>query len=343
MLRELIADRPGHPVWRTYELSSLQPDQIRIRSLFSAVKHGTELRGFRGDSADATDRWDGRLRLHRRGERQENIFPMALGNMCLGEVIETGSAVSRFRIGDRVFGHLPLKEIHTVPESRVQIAPEGVSPQTLMYWDPADFAVGAARDGQVRLGDRVAVFGLGAIGQVALQIARVAGARWVVAVDPIERRRQAALRHGADQAFDPKQIDAGVAIKEASDGIGVDVAMETSGSSAALYDALRSARYQGTVVSTAYYVGPAHGLYLEGEWHRNRVRIVSSRANSEPLPDYGWTFDRIRSESLALLVEGRLQVDDLIDPIVPFDRALEAYQHINTHPEDSIKLGVDHG
>jgi threonine dehydrogenase-like Zn-dependent dehydrogenase len=211
-----------------------------------------------------------------------------------------------------------------------------------MYWDPASFAVGGVRDGHVRLGDRVAVFGLGAIGQMAVQLARLCGARWVVAVDPIERRRSAAARHGADVALDPRETDVGLELKRLTDTVGVDVALETSGSSEALYDALRSIRYQGTIVSTAYYTGPMEGLLFSGEWHRNRAHVVSSRACSEPLPDYGWDFRRIEEEALALLVEGRLQADDLIDPIVPFARVAEAYQEINEHPERSIKLGIEH-
>ena len=71
----------------------------------------------------------------------------------------------------------------------------------------------------------------------------------------------------------------------------MDVAFETSGSYAALEDALRATRYRGTVVSTAYYAG-RQGLHLAGEWHRNRIRIISSRANSEPLQDYGWDYAR---------------------------------------------------
>jgi len=43
-----------------------------------------------------------------------------------------------------------------------------------------------------------------------------------------------------------------------------------------------------------------------------------------------------------LLDEGRLQADDLVDPIVPFTRAADAYHEINEHPERSIKLGIDH-
>ena len=185
------------------------------------------------------------------------------------------------------------------------------------------------------------VFGLGAIGQMVVQAARLAGARWVAVSDPIAMRRDAAARHGADLVLDPTQADAGQEIKLQTEKIGVDIAFETSGSYAALEDALRATCYQGTVVSTAYY-HPTGGLSLAGEWHRNRIQIVSSRACSEPLPQYGWDFARIRTESLALLVEGRLAADDLISPIVPLAQAAEAYQEIDAHPERSIKLGIDH-
>ena len=45
---------------------------------------------------------------------------------------------------------------------------------------------------------------------------------------------------------------------------------------------------------------------------------------------------------VALLEEGRLQAEDLVDPVVPMARAAEAYLEMNRHPERSIKLGIDH-
>ena len=186
---ELIADRPGHAILSEYEELALEPYQVRIKSLFSSVKHGTELRGFRADTPDASDRWDGELTLHRRGESAGDALLRKLGNMCLGVVTEVGGEVETLRVDDRVFGHMPIRETHTKAASSVKKAPEGVSAQALMYWDPADFAVGAVRDGPVRLGDRVAVFGLGAIGLMVAQAARICGAKWVAIVDPIERRR----------------------------------------------------------------------------------------------------------------------------------------------------------
>ena len=335
---ELIADRPGHAILSEYEELALEPYQVRIKSLFSSVKHGTELRGFRADTPDASDRWDGELTLHRRGESAGDALLRKLGNMCLGVVTEVGGEVETLRVDDRVFGHMPIRETHTKAASSVKKAPEGVSAQALMYWDPADCAVGAVRDGPVRLGDRVAVFGLGAIGLMVAQAARICGAKWVAIVDPIERRRDAALRHGADLALDPTEVDAGLEIKQITDKFGADIVFETSGSYRAFEDAMRSTCYSGTLVSTAYYHGD-QGLRLAGEWHRNRINVVSSRACSQPLPQPSWDFRRIQEESLALLVEGRLEVDD---PIVPFARAADAYHEINEHPEHSIKLGIDH-
>ena len=338
---ELIADRPGHALLREYEEPPLEPGEVRVRARFSSVKHGTELRAFRADTPDASDRFDSELRLHRRGEAAPLRFPMSLGNMCVGTVEETGPDASSFEPGDRVFGHLPIRETHTVPEARLHPAPEGMSPQALVYWDPADFAVGAVRDAPVRLGDRVAVTGLGAIGQMVAQLARVCGARWVAVSDPIAMRREGAARHGADAVYEPAETDVGVAVKEATGKVGADVVFETSGSYAALEDALRAVKYAGTVVSTAYYHG-SKGLSLAGEWHRNRIEIVSSRAVSTPHLHHGWDLPRVRSESLALLREGRLKADGLVAPVVPFARAAEAYHEICEHPERSIKLGVDH-
>ena len=339
---QLIAHKPGHAVLRAYDELPLQKDQVRVRSLFSSPKHGTELRDFRDNSAEATGRWDPDLRLHRRGEKAQDTFPMRLGEMYVGIVTAVGEQVTGVKVEDRVFGHGSVQETHTVQEEHVEIAPEGVSAQTLVYRVAVLYALGGVRDGHVRLGDRVAVFGLGAIGQMAVQAARLSGARWVVAVDPIERRRNAAARHGADLVLDPTQVDVGLEVKERTDRLGVDVALETSGSYAALNEALRSTRYQGKVASTAYYVGPAHSLTLSGEWHRNQIHIVSSRAGTPPPLEHSWDFARFHSEALALLVEGRLQADDLIDPVVPFSHAPEAFQEINEHPERSIKLGIDH-
>ena len=340
MPRELAAEEPGVAILRPYEEKPLEQGQVRVTTHYSSVKHGTEFRAFQANSADATDRFDPELRIHLRGE-VHNRFPKTLGNMFVGEVSEVGGEVTAYKVGDMVYGHGPVRQTHTVSVDRLDPVPDGVPWEAICYSDPAHPALSGVRDSRVRVGDRVTVHGLGAIGQMVVQLCKLQGARLVVGVDPFEQRRNAAARHGADLVMDPTEVDVGYEIKMMTDKLGVDAAVEVSGSYRGLYDALRSVKYLGRISSIAYYKGQADGL-LSGEWHRNRIEIVSSRSDSEPNPDHGWGRARIAEEATQLLLEGRLKAEGLIDPIVPFSQASEAYMHANEDPGSGIKLGMDH-
>lgn len=93
------------------------------------------------------------------------------------------------------------------------------------------------RDANVRVGDFVVVVGLGAIGQIAIQLAKRAGASVVIGVDPIAHRCDIARRHGADFCLNPIGTDVGKEIKTLTGKQGADVIIETSGYA----DALQSA------------------------------------------------------------------------------------------------------
>lgn len=338
--RELIAVSPREPVLREYREEPLGPKEVRVRSTMSTVKHGTELRGYRGDTLDQRKPFDWKRRIHV-GPPKPPRFPIRLGVMTVGRVVEVGAEVTKFSIGDRVHGHLSIRETHTVAEERLHEVPEGMGDEAVLAWDPACVALGAVRDSKIGVGDRAAVFGLGAIGQMAVQIVRLQGARWVSASDPIACRRDLAESNGADLVIDPIFTDAGLAVRENTGETGVDLALECSGSYGGMNDALRAACYGGTVVSLAYYTGDAAALHLEGEWHRNRLTMLSSRDVSEPMRDHPrWTTKRLHEEAFRLLKEGRLTADGLLRPIVPFEESAEAYGVIDRKPGGTIKLGV---
>lgn len=96
----------------------------------------------------------------------------------------------------------------------------------------------------VRPGDRVVVFGAGGVGVGAIQGARISGASQIIAVDPVEARRVAALRFGATHALAPDE-DTHRQIKALTNG-GADHAIETSGRQDALDAALAGLRAGGT-------------------------------------------------------------------------------------------------
>jgi threonine dehydrogenase-like Zn-dependent dehydrogenase len=368
--RALIAVEPRTPILREYDDPLLTAGQVRIHTEFASPKHGTELVGYRNDPAAQRlyDReWGAVLP---RPESAGSAFPQPLGNMAVGVVCEIGPGVSRFRVGDRVFGHWPIRETHTADEWLVDSMPPGLSDEAAVCLDPAVMAF-PIRDARVGLGDWVAIFGLGAIGLIAVQLAKLAGASQVIAVDPLPDRRALATTFGADIALDPANDgDVGLAIRDLTrhaheptpdaerppghpivggyrerlsqySDLGVDVAVEVSGNTRALHDAIRSTRFGGTVCVLSFYGGEGVGLRLGEEFHINRLQLVSARAQSLPLRDApGWTLRRMVETSLSWLASGRLRVDGIVTPVVPFEQAVEAYRAIDEYPDQSIKLGI---
>ena len=236
--------------------------------------------------------------------------PLALterpvGNIVVGVVTEVGSDVSDFSPGDRVFGYGPICEEHQLPDDSWRPL-DGLSETDAVCSDPAHVAIVAVRDGNVRIGDAVAVFGLGAIGLMTVQIAACSGAITVIAVDPIAGRRTRALALGADLAVDPDAEDAGLRIKRATGNHGVDVAIETSGNAAALHQAIRAIRQCGTIVHVPYGPKNASALQLDEEFHVNRPTIIGSQAvwrnpdRSHPL----WDEERARRAAIDLFRRG---------------------------------------
>ncbi len=370
MPRELIATAPRTPVLREYADPPLGERQIRLRTEFASPKHGTELVAYRDEPA-ASRPYDpawGAV-MPRSEEQAAHSFPLRLGNMAVGVVTDTGPSVTRFSIGDRVFGHFPIRETQTVEETHADPLPEGLSPEAAVCLDPAVMAM-AMRDARIALGDHVAVFGLGAIGLMAVQLARLAGADRVIAVDPIAARRQVALALGADTALDPAAdgADVGLAIRRITGPAdplageqtspsrvlggyreeitqtgqrGVDVAVEVAGSAQALHHAIRATHFGGTVCVLSFYGRDAAGLRLGEEFHINRLQLVSARSQSLPLRDApAWTLQRLTEVALEWLRSGRLRADGIITPVVPFAESVDAYRAIDEHPEQSIKLGI---
>ncbi|MDE0430429.1 MAG: zinc-binding alcohol dehydrogenase [Caldilineaceae bacterium] len=340
MPRELIAPARMEPVFRDYESPPLARDEVRVLSRFGAAKHGSEMALFQG-YAGHRGNYDGNLRLFTQESQMVN-YPVGLGNICVGDVVEIGADVEGISVGETVFAHSSFRQEHVWKADRVRKLPAGVPWQAAVCLDPADFALGAVRDGHIRLGDAVAVFGMGAIGLFVVQLARLAGAHPVIAVDPIPLRRDVAQECGADIVLDPTACDAGLEIKLATEERGADVCVDYSGHYTALQAALRGVAYLGTVVAGAWPGTYPAGLDLGAEAHFNRPTIVFSRACSEPNPEYpNWDETRLFSVVWRLLCDGSLESEPVVQPVVPFDDLLDAYSKIATAPEENVKLGVE--
>lgn len=340
LTRELIATSTQQAEFRDYAVPELSPGEVQVRAQFGAMKHGTEMAGLAG-YASARGRFDGDLELFVADDDVDvTNEPKPIGNMVVGTVTAVGEGVSGFKVGDTITAHAPLREEQVVAADRCWLIPAGVSWQTAVCLDPAQFALGAARDGNVRVGDAVAVFGLGAVGLLAVQVAKAAGASYVIGVDLAENRRSAALLSGADSVLNPGDVDVGLELKRITESRGVDVAIEYSGATQAMQAALRGIAFGGTVVAGAFPPPYGAGLDFGAEAHMNRPNIVFSRAVSDPNRDHPrWDQRRIFQACWGMFEKGSLNGDHVVDPIVPFGEIDKAFVEVMSSPDAGIKLG----
>jgi Threonine dehydrogenase and related Zn-dependent dehydrogenases len=349
MSKMLVAVKPSVAGFKEYEDRKINPDEVKCKVLYAAPKHGTELVEFKGTSVHAHERYDNEWQLffpRNEGEKADIVFgEWNLGNQWVGEVIEVGQQVTDFKSGDLICSYGGIRETHIVKavnNYRCRKLNDKSLWKNALCYDPAQFALGGVRDGKVRPGDAVAVYGLGAIGQIAVQICKKLGAYPVIAIDPIGHRREIALKNGADYAFDPAALDVGLEMKKLTEKRGVDVIIETSGHVSSLQSGLRGLAYGGTISYVAF-AKPMSGLELGREAHFNNARIIFSRACSEPLSDYPrWNRKRIEDTCWNMLTNGYLNCEDLIYPVVPFKTSDEAYMnYVDKNPQLSIKLGIE--
>ena len=348
-MKKLVATAPQVAELKEYEDRPIASNEVKVKVEFAAPKHGTELADFRGVSPFIDGKFDEEWRVFREREKDEprgvEFGDLPLGNMFVGTIVEAGHDVTDYKVGDRVCSYGPIKEtqiVNAVDNYKLRKMSKDASAKNAVCYDPAQFALAGIRDADVRPGDHVVVIGLGAIGMIALQIAVKLGASKVIGIDPIEKRRNVALKLGADYVLDNTACDAGLEIKKLTDKMGADAIIETSGNVHALQSAIKGLAYNGTIAYVAFAKPFPAGLWLGQEGHFNQGKIVFSRACSEPLPEYPrWTRKRIENVVWDMLMNGYLNCEDIIDPVIPFDEAAEGFmKYVDKEPDLSIKLGI---
>lgn len=340
MPRELIAVAPREPLFRDYDVDPPGPGEARVRSTMTTISHGTEMSLYRGTAPFATQAFDLELRAFVPRE-QGTIYPMRLGTEYVGEVIEIGADVEEVAVGDLVYGRGGHRDIQQAPAAELVRLPDGLEPEAALFVHHGCVALNALHDAKMRLGDSVGVIGLGVIGLLALQMARLSGGRRVFGADTFAMRRQLALEYGAEAVFDPTTADAGLEMKTRV-GAGVDVAFEVSGTYPGLQAAIRSVRIGGRIVAVGYYQGGGEALRLGEEFLHNRVDLVSTMYVWDcPHRDYPlWDKSRLQDAVFELLASGQLSTSSLITHRIPWQEADSAYRLLDEHPDETVRVAI---
>jgi len=238
--------------------------------------------------------------------------PLVLGHEIAGEIVEVGTGVDRFRVGDRVFvshhvpcntcwycmhgNHTVCETLHTtnfdpggfaeyvrIPSINVDrgtfILPEEVSYEEGAFVEPLACVIRGQRVAQFRPGQTVLIIGSGISGLLHLMLARATGAGRVLATDINEYRLDMAGRFGADATVHAGE-DVPGRVREVNDDRLADLVIVCTGAFPAFMQALQSVDRGGTVLCFAT-TDPGVELPIPiNEFWRNSITVLPSYANS---------------------------------------------------------------
>ncbi len=342
MGKMMVLNAPRSIGYEDYPDESLPSDGVRIRTLYSGISAGTELTQYRGTSPHLHKRWNTDKRLFVAGQETSLTYPVRIwGYEEVGEVIEVGTAVTGIAPGALVFGTWGHRTHHVATPDYVfpRLMPPGVDSILGIFSHIGAIALNGIHDGSIRIGETVAVFGLGVLGQIVAQAARQSGAH-VIAVDLHTSRLELARVLGAHTILNAAQEDAAETIKDLTGGRGADVCFEVTGSTRALNEAIRAAAYSARVVAMGFFQGDAQGLFLGEEFHHNRINVVCSQIGGTA-PDLTYRWDKLRlwQAAIRLQAEGLLNLHPLISHTAPFEEAPDLFALLDQAPEQ-VMLAV---
>ena len=345
-LKQIIVDEVPDPV--------VNPHHVLVRPLYSLISSGTEtasihqeglLRAVADNPSQLTKIWNvlkvqGPTSTFAEVKAKFSEYAV-LGYSGAGIIVDKHPTVTRFQIGDPVAyggegtGH---GETILVGENLAVRVPNPVAFEHACFATLGSIALNSIRIANVVLGETVAVLGLGLVGQLIAQLARLQGAV-VLAVDLRAERTEMAHRLGADHALlaGPSLLEN---VASLTDGRGVDcvIVAAAAKSSAPCAQAVEICADRGRIVD----VGAVELSFPWYDMYRKEIQFYMARAygpgsydpvyekkaQDYPIGYVRWTENRNMAEFLRLLSLERIQVAPLITHQFPLADAPKAYETI---------------
>ncbi len=315
--QRLVAFRPYTMEMESFDLPDAPPPgYLRAETTCTLISTGTELANYCGITADRRAMGD---------DWRSN--PYRPGYSYVGVVRAVGEGVEGIAVGDRVCGHGPHASAAVLEPRDVAVVPEGVTDVQVAFVTLLIITMNAVRLATIALGERVAAVGLGLIGNLALQQARVCGGMPVVGTDLLAARRAYGERVGLI-ALDPAAPDFAARVGALAEDGRFDVVFEATGIPAGLKPALQLAARHARVVSLGSTRGVVEGFDLYGDLHVPGITLIGAHINTHPVePNVAnrWTRQANRAIALRLLAERRVDVDALVSHHEPAAHAADLF------------------
>jgi threonine dehydrogenase-like Zn-dependent dehydrogenase len=283
--------------------------------------------------------------------------PQPLGYSLVGYVEDRGPAAPSIDPGTLVAcaggEYAPHAEWAAVPPLMATPVPGGVDARAAAFATLGTIAMHALRQGEVVLGSRVVVVGLGVVGQLLAQLVRVAGAQ-VLGIDLVQARASLASRLAGAHVVDAEGATLVDDVMRWTGGIGADsVFLCTAGGEGVVDGAARLARDRGHLV----VVGTPALEYARDTIFAKELDVRIARATGPgrydpvyerqgvdyPVGYVRWTQARNRAEFLRLLADGLVRVDPLITHTFDVGDAPVAYDALRDRPESTMGVVLTYG
>lgn len=284
--------------------------------------------------------------------------PMVLGHEAAGTIVEVGSGVTAFKVGDRVcmepgvpnlasrasklgiYNVDPNVTFWATPPVHGILAPFAVHPAAFTYKLPENvsfaegamvepFAIGMQAASRARIvpGDVAAVVGAGPIGIMVALAALAGGCSKVLISDFSTEKLAIAARYPGIVAVNIAQEKLAVAVARETDGWGADVVFEASGSPKAYEELFQIVRPGGALVLVGLPVEPVK-IDVPG--------AISKEVRIETVFRYANIFDR----ALALIASGKIDLKPLITGTFKFKDSIKAFERAASGLPTDVKLQI---
>ena len=302
------------------EIPELKENEVRVKTMFSTVSCGTEKANITGDPNVAP------------GGAGGVIFPRQLGYSSSGVVEAVGEKVTSVKPGDRVVMRWSTHSQYNIlkEDTVVKIESDDISMQEAAVAFITTFPMAAIRKTRFEMGESVLVMGLGLLGQIAVKLARLAGAVPIVAVDPVKERREEALKNGADFAFDPFEEGFASKVKEVTNG-GANVCIEVTGVGSGLDGALDCMAKFGRVALLGCTRSSDFTIDYYKKVHGPGITLIGAHTMARPNVEShaGWFTHRDDINSILKLVSGgRLDIKGMIKELHKPEDCQEVYNRL---------------
>ena len=274
--------------------------------------------------------------------------PLPLGYCNAGVVLEVGSKVTDLEVGDRVVSNGPHAEVVCVPHTLCVKIPDNVSDDQAAFTVLSSIGLQGIRLLAPALGEKVAVFGMGLIGLVVVQLLRSSGCE-VLGVDLNPDRLALAKAFGVETVNVAQGADPITAAMSWTQGKGVDGVLITTAtkSDEVVHQAAEMSRKRGKIVMVgtagmnlrrADFYEKELSLQLSCSYGPGRYDETYEQAGQDyPYAFVRWTEQRNMQAILSALSARRLVVGDLITHHFDLADAPEAYEKVTNDPH---ALGV---